>query len=430
MQKLMWLCLAALMLAVSCKREEDQGPLPEVNISRPVAGSAVGYGDTLWVEAQISHSETIDYVRVSISGENGILAGEVQMFYPGADTFALRTCFVLNDRLLETGVLEVNVRAGSSNGITNDWAGIQYTSLPVQFESVLAVTGRGNSGYTLSRLPATGTWEPLLSFSGDYSGSAVSSRYRQVYKAGDVTGSFEAWNPDTRALSWSFPAISAPPLPYFTAVHCDNAEVFTATRGAMIQGYTSSGNITFRSTGFENGYFTRIVHYKQWIAAVFERFNSDRSQLVLFNYPAGNVFRQTEFSGKAAALTGFSDNGLLVFVNGPDDSSIQQYSETQNSMVTLRTFPFGTIRKVSMPEATNAFITAESGVYWYRPESGSITSLIAEPNPAEVAWEPLTQQLFVSYGMQLSTFLLSDINHPELFTLSDTIRDIHLLYTR
>lgn len=422
--------LTAVVLSASCSREEEKGPLPEVTITRPFSGFAAGYGDTLWVEAQISHTEKLDYVRVSLTGSNAIPVGAVQMFYPEGNSYSLQTFFVLDDRLLESGQLEVNVRAGSANGITNDWSTVGYTSIPVEFTSLLVVTGSGNAGYTVNSLPGEGNPQPLFSFSGDYSGSAVSSRFRRLYKAGDVSGSFEAWNPDIRELSWSFPAVSTPPLPYFTAVYCDNTEVFVARRGAMIQGYSASGTLNFSSAVFGNGYFTRIVHYKQWIAAVFEPFNHGKSQLVLFNYPAGSVFRQTEFTGKAAALSGVSDGGLLVFVNGPEDSSILHYSETQNSMVRLRTFPYGTIRRVSMPEATNAFITTESGVYWYRPESGSITGLIPEQGPSEVAWEPLTQRLFVAYGKQLRTFLLNDLSHPELVSFSDTIRDLHLMYTR
>jgi hypothetical protein len=422
--------ISFLLFHGSCKREEPAGPLPVIEIIEPYGSLSFGYGDTMIVRANIKHEEPIDYVRVAIVNEESSPVLPVQMFYPDGNVFGLETVFVFDNLLTETGKLSVNVRAGSAKGLSNEWTDVNYTSNPRTFESLLVVTNQHLYDHSVSEILASGQISERFSVSGDYSGSAVSSKYRKFYKAGSVLNAMDAWDLRLNQISWSVPAVSSPPLPYFTAIYSDNNEVFCATRGALVSGYSAQGVNTFRSKQFSNGYFTSLIRYKIWVVAVFEPFNSSINKLVVFNYPGGTVFREIDFAGKVVSMNDFGNGGLLLFVNANAQSAVYNYNFDLNSLVKLKDFPQGSIYKVAMPEVQDAFLAFADGVWWYRPATASVVKIINTGNASDLAYEFLTGRLFVASGNEVEMFISPDFQSVTTYTLSDPVVNFHLLYNK
>jgi hypothetical protein len=422
--------ISFLLLHCSCKREESAGPLPVIEIIEPYGNLSFGYGDTMMVRANISHEEPIDYVRVAIVNEESSPVLPVQMFYPEGNVFKLETVFVFDNLLTETGKLSVNVRAGSAKGLSNEWTDVNYTSTPRTFESLLVVTNHQLYVHSVSEIFVTGQVSERFSVSGDYSGSAVSSKHQKFYKAGSILNAMDAWDLRLNQISWSVPAVSSPPLPYFTAIYSDNKEVFCATRESQVSAYSALGINTFRSKQFSNGYFTSLIRYKSWVVAVFEPFNSSINKLVVFNYPGGTVFREINFTGKVISVNDFGYDGLLLFVNENAQSAVYNYNFDLNALVKLKEFPQGNINKVAMPDVRDAFLAFADGVYWYRPAIASVVKINHTGNASDLAYEPISGRLFVAAGYEVILYISPDFQSVMTYIFNDPLVHIHLLYNK
>lgn len=430
--KLLWFIIIAFLniLTLGCTTEETEGPLPDIQISKPTESQAFGYSDTVVVKAQILHQQNIDYVRVAITNDESVTMLPVQMFYPGTHDYSLETTLILDNLQIESGHLTINIRAGSANGLSNEWVGIYYSAPEKSLKSLLAVTKNTGSGFTVWDLLSDGTESDRFSFNGDYTGSAVSSKYQQFYKAGSVIDNLSTWDLRVDQISWTVPAVPAPPLPYFTAVYSDNNEIFDATRDALISGYSTSGINTFRSKQFSNGYFTSIFRYKTWVIAFFDTFNSAYNKLVAFNYPGGTVFREAELTGTVVSISESGEDGLLLYVNYEMQSAVLNYNLEANSFAKLKDFPQGNIKRVSMPGVMDAFLSFTDGIYWYRPATASMVKILPIDHATDLAYDPILRKLFVAYGKTVELYHLPDSAPAETWVMNDSIVHIHLLYNK
>lgn len=418
------------LLLFSCRTEETTGPVPAIEIIQPSENQSFDFGDTVVVKAIIHHQQAIDYLRVAISDEESSPVLPVLMFYPVEKEYNLKAVFVLDNLLTETGKLSINVRAGSANGLSNEWVGINYFSVPKSLESILVVTKVQASNYAVSDISSTGQISERFSFAGDYSGSAVCSRVQQFYKAGAVLNKMDAWDLRLNQISWSVPAVTSPPLPYFTAIYSDNNEVFVSTRGAFVSGYSALGTNTFRSKLYSNGYFTSMIRYKSWLVTVFETFNSPSNKIVVFNYPGGTVFREIEFTGKVASINDFGNDGLLLFINDHSQSAVFNYSFELNSLIKLKDIPQGNISKVAMQDFDNAFLAIAEGIYWYRPTTAGLVKILTIDNATDLAYEPISGRLFVASDNKVELFALPDFQSVANYPFNDSVVNIHLLYNK
>ncbi|MHC1774654.1 MAG: hypothetical protein AB9834_04495 [Lentimicrobium sp.] len=417
-------------LVLGCNTEETEGPFPEIQISEPAENQSFGYLDTIEVKAHIHHQQTIDYVRVAVVDDQSSTVLPVQMFYPLDKEFNLKTTIMLDNLLLESGHLSINIRAGSANGLSNEWVGIYYNAPEKSLKSLLTVTKNAGSGFTVWDLTSDGEGSDRFSFNGDYSGSAVCSKYQQFFKAGSVIDNLSTWDLKLNKISWMIASVPAPPLPYFTALYSDNNEVFYASRDALISGYSTSGINTFRSKQFTNGYFTSIFRYKTWLIAFFDTFNSAFNKLVIFNYPGGTVFRESEVTGTVVSMSDSGDDGPLLFINDDQQSAVFNYSFEMNSLVKLKDFPQGSIRRVSMPEVQDAFLAFTDGIYWYRPATASMVKILPIVHATDLAYDPISGKIFVAYGKVVELYNLNDSEPAETWVLNDSIANIHLLYNK
>ncbi len=419
-----------LLLLIGCRTEEAVGPVPDIKITEPYENQSFGFGDTVVVKANITNKQALEYVRIAITDSESSPVMPVQMFYPVGQETNIFAMFVLNNLLTETGIFSVNVRTSTANGITNEWKSIYYTAAPKSMESLLVVTKKQVSGYAVKSISSTGQISERFSFSGDYSGSAVCSRHQMFFKAGSVFGNLAAWNLRINEIGWSIPAVTSPPLPYFTAIYSDNNEVFVSTRDAFVSGYSAAGINTFRSRQYNNGYFTYIARQQNWLVAVYEPFNSTYTKLVIFNYPGGSVFREIEFTGKVSSINDFGKDGLLLFVNENSLSAVYNYNFELNALVKLKDFPPGNIRKVSMPEVQDAFLAFSDGIYWYRPSNGSFVKVLSVSNAVDIAYEPISGKLFVASADKIEVFVFPEILPVASYSFDDDIINIHVLYNK
>ncbi len=422
--------LAGFLFCAACTPAEDYIVPPEITVFSPFEGQSCGYGDTLLIEAKVTHPARIDFVRVSLLGTAGQPVAPSMDFVAGVTEYNLNAYISLDNLLLASGNLTLQVRAYAGDVSSGAWITINYQQLEKSLEAFVTVCKNGADSYSVYRTGLNQETDLLYTFDGDYSGSGISSSKQLVYTCGSQTGSLMAWNLQNGTAKWSVPAVPAPPLPYFNSVYCTENEVFISIRDGYIQGYDAGGMATYRSSVFTNGRFTHMVRTQGWLAAIFEPYHGNLSSLVLFNYPGGTVHKQVQFSGKAAGLGTFGKEGVVLYVNETNGCRARLFSYSLNTFVTIREFPFTEIKNVTGDFTTHTFLSAGKDVWWFRSASGSLVHYIQQGEINAMVYDSIGNLLFVSSGYHTGVYRIPD-NHPVYTFASDKeIVDIHLLYNR
>jgi len=425
-----FIVFSLVLWLTACKTEETSGPFPTVIISLPIENQSYNYLDTIFIKAEISHPQNIDFVRVALIDTESAPVLPVLNYYPDNKVFALETTIVLDNLLLESGQYAVQVKASANGDISNEWAKITYTSAPRKPESLIVLTRGQGSSYKIMDVSSDNLITERFTYTGDYSGSAICSKYQLLYTAGAVSSGLNAWSLKNNSIQWNVPAVSSPPLPYFTSIYSNNDEVYVATRDAFISGFSASGMSTFRSKQFTNGYFTASFRDKLWLAAVFEPFNAAFNELIIFNYPGGTVFNRLQFAGDMIAFAGYESDNILLFINNASESAAYSYSFGQNSLLKLKDFPQGRITRVSMPDSENAFLVMVDGVYWYRPNIASIVNVLPGNNITDLIYDDITGQLFVASAKKVEVYDFPSLQLTDTYNFADEIVNIHLRFNK
>ncbi|GAP42759.1 hypothetical protein TBC1_11898 [Lentimicrobium saccharophilum] len=424
------LILLMSSIIVACSNGDDYVTPPEIRIRLPYDGRACGYGDTIHLQAELSHYKAIQYARVSLISANNVLVLPALNFNVNEYNYLLTASIPLNDPQMDDGTYYVQVRAGDGESESAESVKVQYSALERDLVSVLSVSKLASSEYVVSELPLAGQLSELFRLQGDYSGAAVSSANRQLYTAGRINGNLQAWNLAEKRADWTVQAIVNPPLEYFYHLCSDENEVFVSDRDGYIRGYTAEGLVSFKSQAFPNGKFTRFVRLSNWLIAVFEPFNGVLSELVVFNYPGGTVFRQFQFQGKAVHLDPDDDEGVMIFVNSDAASAVFRFSVTENTMVKLRIFPFPDISMVTGPSEGNCFIASGNELWWYRPATGSTVRYLTFDEIHAVQYDALSGRVFVAAGNNIETYRIPDQVSIATVAVQGETADLLLLYNR
>ncbi|MFH1121726.1 MAG: hypothetical protein V1775_18040 [Bacteroidota bacterium] len=419
-----------VIILVCCKQEETHLPLPVITVTAPSGSHSYNYLDTVTIVAEISNQRSIDYVRVAMNNEYSSPVLPVQTFYPAGNHYSLKTFMVFDDPLAESGRYSLNIEAGAGSAVSDKWVNVNYASMPVKLESLIVLTrGTGSVFRVMTVLPDNVVHE-RFSFSGDHTGSVLNSRNQLLYTAGSIFNGLIAWKLENNSVHWSVPAVPIPPLPYFTAVYGDNSDVYVSTRDALVNGYSASGINTFRSKQYSNGYFSCMLRHESWLIAVFEPFNSQFSEMIIFNHPGGTVFRSLQFKGSAAGLSDYGNQGILLFVNDDTGSKVYNYNFELSNLVKIKDFSQGSILTLTVPDRENAFIAFSDGIHWYRPDIASIVKVLQTEDVADLAFEPLTGILYVASENRIESFLFPAFEPAETYYLTDNIEDLHLHYNK
>ncbi|MBW6489590.1 MAG: hypothetical protein K0B15_00215 [Lentimicrobium sp.] len=398
-------------LVNSCKEADNHATPPVISINTPYPKQIFSYGDTIFVKAGISHFRNIVTIKVSLMNNLYSPVLPVLNFEVNNVDFQLNAYIVLDEIRLKNGNYFLQIKVSDQEYSWNEWVDIQIIEAERKLVSLIAVTQKQFNQFQVFELPSDAGFSELFSFQGDFLGSALNPIRNLLYIAGSVYSGLVAWDLNKKILIWNIPAVLNPPQPWYYGLYFGNNDVFVSNREGYINGYDNDGNASFRSQKFENGIFKKFIRHQSKLISVLEPFNQQFTEMVVFNFPGGTVFRSMQITGQVVHLSHFSDKSVMVFVNEPMSAAVYEYSIDEHTLVKLKTFPFESMESVINSENEHFFILSGNEIWWYRPDLSSATHFLTVPTPVILAFDDLDNYLFVAFGKNITTYRLP-FSHP------------------
>ena len=395
----------------SCRKKDDDESIPVVRIEEPFDGQVFAYGDTIFIRAKFSHSRSITSIKVSLVNGTQTPVLPALNFEVSDNNYLLVTYLVLDEVQMTDGKYTLQLKVSDENASWNNWVEIQYIEAEKELISLIAVVKTGMSSFDVLEAPLNNNTSKLFSFTGDFLGSALNQGYNTLNIAGRFINGLSAWDLNETRMLWNVPAVLIPAQAWIYAMFADGDEVFISNRDGYLRGYDPLGQVTFRSLKMENGNFTNILKSKEKLLGVFEPYNGKFSELVVFNYPGGTLFRKMQMTGEVIYMSNYLRDAVLIFVNQPDRAAVYEYSVTNHTLVELKTFPFNTIQNVTGNGKDHYFLHSGEDIWWYRPAVNSATKYVQAETGALMAFEALNNRLYVGSGHNIASYNLP-FNEP------------------
>lgn len=422
------LLLILFVSTASCRKEESVPAEPVVTLLSPYSRQQYSIFDTIYIHLKVAHTAQIRKISLGVTDQNEKPVLSSVHYDINDANYELKTFIIIDNRYINETLNFLNVKVEDQENIYNYWYEITIHPLGKELNNLLLVTGSGNNN-SLYKLDFQGNATKLLDWQSEYLGGYYDSRNRNFYTSGSLIDGLMAYSLTDSIISWEVNTVPGNSLPHFTCFTAATGKVSAAIFEGYIESYNAEGMKIFKSNELSNGYFKKILHYRNFIASVFKNYSGQVNRLLLFNYPAGNIYDSIDLQGEIVDIIPAENMEMFLVLNDEGFIKLWSYNFNQKSLMFKEVITSGEAQSVT-GNFDNMFISVGSSVMWYKPASSSNIEYLEFASISTLAFDSLNNTLYVAQQDSLFQYQLPATNPLYRNRLQSTIKDIEFIYNK
>lgn len=417
-------CLFCIIL-YGCKKDQQPFPEPVVLIISPVEDQIFNVYDTIHIQAEINHYKIIKQIGILITDADLKPVSSSQNFQANSESVTLKTSLVINNQYLEGSVFYLQLKIDDGQNIYNHWQRIGINELTKRLEDLLIATQKQDL-ITLFHTGLYGDVKSVKSWNSDYIGGYADSKYRMYYSAGNASGELRALPLDSVNNSWT--AGSGSPFVY-TSFSARDGKVVVSDNKSEIKGYDTYGNVTFTSEKIVNGYFKKILALDKHVIGYFEWNGGIKSDIYIFNYPAGNAYAIATVTFEVIDLVEIDELNFFIIERENESVKLYRYNIPEKMLTFVTVLTCESVKRVT-GDKDNLFLLTDNAVLWHRVNQSGTTPFITMPNILAVRYSGIEGMLFAGVGNRVLFYKIPSATITNSIEVENEIIDINLLYNK
>ncbi len=424
----MRICVSILLLLfISCKKKENAEPA--ITITNPTSGMVYFPGDTVHVEADISDDGALSSVTLKLLNAAYTPVDHQESFSINASSYHLFYEYVIENIYLETGNYFIALSTSDGDNDHNAFRNIVIQGIPKTRKAIYVVTQTDTSNIEVSKLDSANQLVHQFDVPGDYSGSAISSRYNELNIAGKTTGAFNQYDLISNSLLFSVPAYNAT-LPSFQNLFFAHELTFVSFYDGRIRAYNKDGNVQFNSA--------QPVYYQPGTICVNDKYvfaeayypGPNESRLVVINYPSGVTKQEYNVGLNIISMVSKEDNELIIFGNKNGDGKIYQYHVISNGINDFHTLFGNTVYAAVAIDDDRYAIATSNGLYSYQESINNLIPLDLSEPVYSLEYDDVNGILFVNAGRKIKEYAFPDIAVLNTSATTDSVLEVKVQYSK
>jgi len=426
----MLLLLSLTCTLNSCKKDKSAAPV--IEIFMPAAGGIYHYGDTIHVKAHVHDERQITKLTCVLANGNNVPFLPVTSFSTGGSQHTIDFKYVISNKLIPSGEYRLVIFASDGETDVRGYRGLTVIEMPRELWKIYLAASDNNITTSIYRTDSLLNPGFLVSFPGDFSGSAAMTSSGMFFSAGKHTGHFYALNAATEAVEWSFANCAASGFPCYTAIDSDRERVYAGYADGRITGYDKNGIQQFSAITNQGSYPVILLNLENKLVAVEKPVTGGNGNIIVYSKPAGAPLFVLPAMMKIAAIE--RRNQDEVYVIGNDNGTAHIFlCELPSGNLSLRQqLPQTEIYDAAPINEYYMVLATSSGLMEFDYNSNSLVPLVPGSQAVMVKYDDAGNEIyavsgkeFFVYGYQLHTLILLNS-----YSLPDTIRSMEFLYNR
>ncbi len=451
MFKLGWVFLLLIITIAcgtsGCEKEPESVPEPVVELLIPAENQIFNTLDTVFIKANVSHNIPISTITLSItdtdlkpvvsgktidpgsiSSGNNNSGSNTGGNNSGSNSYFIDSYLIIDNKYITASENFLQIRIEVGQEIYRYWYTIGINPLSRELDDVLVVTGNLNANKLYS-LKQPDEPELLWSWNSEYIGGYGDSRNSMFYSSGSLISGITGYDLKEKKVAWSVPALSSGSLPYFTAFTGIDGSIAAGISEGRVESYNSDGLKIVTTPQYQGGAFTRVMHFKDRIVAVFSPYSTNQNTFMVFNNPAGNLFASINFTGEIVDILNINTNRIFLIINQDGINKAYEYDMNTNGLVLMHNVTAEPIHIIS-GNGTDYFISTPTSVFWYKPLSGSVYRYLTTSGITAIAFDEISNTLYAAEGATLNTYSLPNSTPAIDHVFDEPVKDIKLIYNK
>ena len=418
----------------SCKKD-SQPDYPSVQISSPYSLAVFNVPASIQVTGHASDSKSLTSVTVYIGSSQNTPVEETLQIPITSNSMNISCSYVLNDIHLASGEYYMTITASNGTNIASAFQQIYVNAVPRKRTAIYAIT-RDASGVHAWGIDSSFAASPAYSYTvpGDFSSSDANSYYQQLYIAGHDSGNVNVYSVPAATLQWTLTG-SPSPSPYFTNIYCNNDAEFVSyfnNGNGYIKCYNHEGVIQAVYNTGVNYYPVKTYLWQGLLFAEEKSISSNTENLLIFYEGSGTGYNQTSITGPIVSMYGYDNSDIFIFGNNSSGGAyLKLYNIKTNLFYSPVSLPSGQLLSAAQVNTNTYLLSFSNGtIYKYTYNPVGIVSYISGITASTIRYDSINNEVITASGKMVSEYAYGSITPNASVTLSDSVRDLRVLYNK
>jgi hypothetical protein len=425
---LYFLFTAISIFFITCKKEKKG--FISINIESPAVNSHFSFSDTLHVTAIVSTSnEKLDDINITLlnSSFTPVKAGP-HILDVNTREYHVDIEFAITDSFLTTGSYYLQINASDNETSKSERILLSISEIPRTFLAAYVITGNSALFFNISKIDSSGVIN-ALTVQSDYSGSAISSRFKNFYSCGKITDGLKYYELTNYQNSFSLPVPNVPPVVSFTSYTFSDELNFIAFYDGSIKAYNSAGQLSFSSAANPYIIVTHMLKTDAYIIAEIEYQTTSQKKVSAIFYPSGDERQQANVDFDIVSIHDINADEYLLMGNKNGHIVAYRYYISTNGLNFLKDFGAGILNHVLQYSNSIYFMATDSEIKRYDlniNSSFSISPLACQ----NITLDEINNLMYCASAN--SVRLIDPVSSVSTgsFTFADSVLAVHIQYNK
>lgn len=422
------LFLLTLIFVSSC-REETYEP-PFIQMFSPSENGMAQTGDTLQVKGSISSAIPITYIKIVLLTSTYIQSCPAITIYPNSTNYNLNTEYIISNNNLLSGTHYLFVEAGNDYASGSRFIKLTISGIPKESKALFAFCHEtANDHVKIFKVDSLLNYTLFKQLPDDFQEGAVNSQDQLIYSMGLFEGNLYSLDATDGNILHQVNAIINPPFPYFESLYWGNNLLVVGYYDGRIEGYFGNGNLKFvysvenfrlHKVSFDGLYLLSVLEYytvTEYCAGAIYEFSGLLKDMIFVNYEIVNFYRA-------------SGNDVVLFCNDALQPSVKAFNTYTMVITHIKNLPAGTIQSVTQIDDDKFLICHSNGFLLYSFDNNSYAETGSGSTSGEIVYDETDNIIYLSEGKNISAYSYPTLQHIGTVVLSDSIKDLEILYNR
>lgn len=418
--------LISILIIISCKKEKD-GLKPIITLSSPIENQKFEVFESIPVIGTVEDDSKIELIKISLVDEEQKPVAPAITITPGENKTSFNKGILLDDIQMKSGNYFVVITASDGINEKKLFQKVFILEAPRKRIGVFVITSNGISTKA-ELIDSTNQVNFYTSFSGDYSGSSVSSYYQTLTVAGYKTGDLNCVSLKDKSFKWKVPTTSQA-YPTFTDLEYFDKLNYTSFYNGLIKAYDNNSAISMSFSSYSGFYSKRIITIDNHLVSFQESFSNSNKRLVTYNKNTGFLYHNLSIDYEVIDFCQKSQKEIFVFGNSGNNGLLRIYYSEENGQWEPLAMPAGKISSAIKLNETTYMFANNNGLYTYQYMPNG-TFLFKAGNFSKVIYDELNNLIIAVENNQVNYYDYSTRNLISSFSFSEDIKNIHLWYNK
>ena len=422
-----YLVILACILVFSCKKK-DTDP-PSIIVNYPYENQSFTVYDSISVEAVIQDNKEVTSVDMVLTDQNFVPVLKTFSYYPNKAYYELRTSYIIDDINIPSGNYYLLIKASDGSNTKNRYIKILINEAPKRLKYIAIITKNGSTTNIL-KVDSINNITTLKTLTSDYCGSAVNSRYQQIYLAGSIINNIEVFSLPDMQILWTVQSMPDPPTPYFENIYLDKNNLFVSFRQNKFNVYNQDGaNIS--STILNNGMvISKFLSQQNYLITEQYQIPLGIRKIAVYYPVSYSLFQELNMDFEVVDFFQKNSDNVYITANKNGQGIFKIYNITTNGVWQPLNIPTGKIFSSCQINSNDLLIAKTNEILLYQYSNTNLVTFRSGINAFKIKKEEISNTVFCCDDKNIYIFTYPNGGLLNTINFNDSILDFHFVYNK